>query len=41
MLTEFFPGIKIMKQRKGAVRYMIKTYVIDTNVLIQAPYAIE
>ena len=30
-----------MKQRKGAVRYMIKTYVIDTNVLIQAPYAIK
>ena len=32
---------ELKDQRKGAVRYMIKTYVIDTNVLIQAPYAIE
>ena len=28
-------------RRKGAIGYMIKTYVIDTNVLIQAPYALE
>lgn len=26
---------------KGEFEYMIKTYVIDTNVLIQAPYALE
>ena len=26
---------------KGEFKYMIKTYVIDTNVLIQAPYALE
>ena len=26
---------------KGESNYMIKTYVIDTNVLIQAPYALE
>ena len=26
---------------KGVRKYMIKTYVIDTNVLIQAPYALE
>ena len=32
---------ELKDQRKGAVRYMIKTYVIDTNVLIQAPYAIK
>jgi len=25
---------ELKDQRKGAVRYMIKTYVIDTNVLI-------
>lgn len=31
----------IENQRKGAIGYMIKTYVIDTNVLIQAPYAIK
>ena len=31
----------LKNQRKGAIGYMIKTYVIDTNVLIQAPYAIE
>ena len=26
---------------KGVFVFMIKTYVIDTNVLIQAPYALE
>ena len=26
---------------KGVHEFMIKTYVIDTNVLIQAPYALE
>lgn len=33
-------GTEIMTG-KGVRKYMIKTYVIDTNVLIQAPYALE
>lgn len=28
-------------QQKGVFGYMIKTYVMDTNILIQAPYALE
>ena len=28
-------------RKKGVLECMIKTYVIDTNVLIQAPYALE
>lgn len=28
-------------RKKGVLECMIKTYVIDTNVLIQAPYAIK
>ena len=41
MLMDRLAQTELKDQRKGAVRYMIKTYVIDTNVLIQAPYAIK
>ena len=41
MLMDRLAQTALKNQRKGAIGYMIKTYVIDTNVLIQAPYAIE
>lgn len=41
MLMDRLTQTTLKNQRKGAIGYMIKTYVIDTNVLIQAPYAIE
>ena len=41
MLMDRLAQTTLKNQRKGAIGYMIKTYVIDTNVLIQAPYAIE
>ena len=41
MLMDRLKQTALKGQRKGAFRYMIKTYVIDTNVLIQAPYAIK
>ncbi|MGI8256888.1 hypothetical protein [Blautia difficilis] len=41
MLMDRLAQTALKNQRKGAIGYMIKTYVIDTNVLIQAPYAIK
>ena len=41
MLMDRLAQTALKNQRKGAIGYMIKTYVIDTNVLIQAPYALE
>ena len=34
MLMDRLTQTALEDQRKGAVRYMIKTYVIDANVLI-------
>ena len=39
-LSDIF-NISFEGKCKGEFKYMIKTYVIDTNVLIQAPYALE
>ena len=32
---------RLIKPKIGKEFYMVKIYVVDTNVLIQAPYAIE